>query len=130
MAGPNYGLSKGFLATGGSVAYKRGECAVLTGNNTVARATSAGANVLGVVEFNLDADEVATGKATASVQIQGIARCIAGAAVSRGAKVTNDTSARVVTAGAAGTPALGVALTPASQAGDLINVLLTPFNTV
>jgi len=131
MAGPNFiGLDKGFLATGGSQAYLYGECVTLTAADTVARNTVADVVNLGICQENLDAAKTNTGKAVVNVRIMGISRAIAGAAIVVNAKLTNDTSARVVTqAGAAGTAVLGIALEPAASAGDWIAVLLTPFNT-
>jgi hypothetical protein len=135
MAGPNWvGLDKGHLATGGSQAYKLGESVVLGATqDQVARATSAGAQVLGVCQEDIDAAKVNTGKAVINIRMLGISYCIAGAAIAIGAKLTNDTSARVVTqAGAvgSGSPVMGVALSAAAAAGDLIQVMLTPYNAV
>jgi len=128
--GPNYVLDKGFL-TSGSTAFAFGEVVVQTGNKTIARATSAGSLCLGVCQENLDATKVTTGKAAVDVRILGITRVIAGAAISRGARVTNNTSARAVAvtkaaAGAQPAETFGIALTPASANGDEIDVLLTP----
>lgn len=128
--GPNYVLDKGFVSTGAS-AYAFGEAVVLNGDGTkCARATSAGAQVLGVCQEVLDATRVATGKAVIDIRLLGITRCIAGAAVSVGQKVTNDTSCRAVAGGGAGTPSFGIALTAATAAGQMIDVLLTPGNTM
>lgn len=132
--GPNYVLDKGFLAEGGSVEYKFGEIVVHgTALQAVARATTAAATNLfvGVCQETVDAAKVATGKVFVDVRVLGIARVIAGAAVTKGSRVTNDTSARataVTRAGAGVQPAhvLGIALTPAAAAGDHIDVLLTP----
>jgi hypothetical protein len=134
MPGPDHILDKGFVCTG-SAAYAFGEAVVQGSTNTsCARATSAGSLVLGVCQENVDAVKVTTGKASAGVRILGITRCIAGGAVARGARVTNDTNARAVAvtraaAGAQPANVFGVALSPASQAGDTFDVLLTPANT-
>jgi hypothetical protein len=128
--GPNYVLDKGFVATGAS-AYAAGELVVLNGDGTkCARATSAGAVVAGVCMENVDATRIATGKVVLDTRLMGIARVLAGAAVAVGAKVTNDVTARAVTGGAAGTNSLGIALSAASAAGEFIDVLLTPANTM
>ena len=128
--GPNYLLSKGMLAQG-STAYQFGEVVVLgTVEQSVARATSAGAaGLCGIVMEDVDAARIQTGKVFIGVCYLGIHRAIAGAPITKGAKLTNDTSARVVTqagAAGAGTPVLGIALTAAAAAGDHIDVLLTP----
>lgn len=132
--GPNYGLSKGFLATG-ATAYAFGEIATITAEATVARATTA--NVLTpmvVVQEDLDTTRLATGKAFINCALEGIVRVAAGAAVAIGDRVTNDTTARAVTrartaAGSQPQPTFGIALTAASAAGDHIDVQLTPGET-
>jgi hypothetical protein len=128
--GPNYVLDKGLVSTG-AVAYALGELVVPSGDGTKsARATSAGALVVFVNMENCDAWRVQTGKAVLGTRILGIARVLAGAAVAVGAKLTNDTTARAVAGGAAGTPSFGIALTAATAAGQYIDVLLTPGNTM
>jgi hypothetical protein len=131
--GPNYVLDKGLVATGSS-AYAFGELVVSSGDGTkCARATSAGAQILGVNQETVDAAKVQTGKVVTDVRLLGISRVIAGAAIAVGAKLTNDTSARAVTqAGAAGSgaPSFGVALTACTAAGQHVDVLLTPANVV
>ena len=120
--GPNYVLDKGFVATG-ATAYKFGECVALSGDGTkVARATTA-ATLVGVCYEDLDTTRLATGKAVIEVRLMGIARVLSGAAVAVNALVTNDTTARAVTA-TAGQPVLGKALTAATGAGEYIDVLL------
>jgi hypothetical protein len=128
--GPNYVLDKGFVATG-ATAYKLGELVIPSGDGTKsARATTAGAQILGVNYEDCDATKIATGKAVLDTRILGIARVLAGAAVAVNQKVTNDTTARAVPGGAAGTVSFGVALTAATAAGQYIDVLLTPGNTM
>jgi hypothetical protein len=128
--GPNYVLNKGYVA-GGSTAFKLGEVVTLDGDQLVNRAVTADDTpVIGICTEDVDATKVATGKVVVGVAVHGICKAIAGAAITRGAKLTNDTSARVVTqAGAAGSAVHAVALESASAAGELIDVLLTPFNT-
>jgi hypothetical protein len=129
-SGPNYVLDKGYVATG-STAYTAGELVVASGDGTKsARATTAGAEILGVNQENADATRVTTGKAVLDTRLLGIARVLAGAAVAVGDKLTNDTTARAVTGGAAGTRSFGKALTAATAAGQYIDVLLTPANTM
>jgi hypothetical protein len=131
MPGPDHILDKGFTTTG-STAYAFGEAIVQGSTNTsCARASVANSLVLGVCQENLDATKVTTGKAAANVRILGITRVIAGGAVARGARVANDVNARGVAqaravAGAQPANVFGVALSPASQAGDTFDVLLTP----
>jgi hypothetical protein len=132
MPGPDHVLDKGFTVTG-SAAYAFGEAIVQGSTNTsCARASVANSLVLGVCQENLlDTVKVSTGKPVVDVRILGITRCIAGAAVARGARVTNDANARAVSqaraaAGAQPANVFGIALSPASANGDFIDVLLTP----
>lgn len=128
--GPNYVLNKGLLATG-STAYKAGECVTLSGDGTkCARATSAAAAVVFVCMEDLDTTRLATGKAVIGVGMQGIVRVLTGAAVAVKDKVANDATARAIPGGAAGTASFGIALTAASAAGQYIDVLLTPGNSM
>ena len=132
--GPNYVLNKGMLAQGSS-AYAFGELVVPgTVEQSVTRATSAGATgFVGVCQEDVDATRILTGKVFVGVAFGGIARVIVGAAVAKNAKLTNDTSARAVTqAGAVGSgaPVIGIALTAANNAGEYIDMLLTPGNAI
>jgi hypothetical protein len=126
--GPNYGLGKGFLATG-ATAYAFGELVVpAAGEQSIVRATAAGTFAF-VCQEDLDTTRLATGKAFIGVQIAGIARVQAGAAVAKGSKLINDATARaIVQVGVVGSgaPVIGIALSAAANAGDHIEVLLTP----
>lgn len=122
--GPNYVLDKGLVATG-ATAYKFGEFVALSGDGTkCARATTAN-TAIGVCYEDLDTTRLATGKAVIEVRLLGIARVLSGDAVAVGARVSNDTTARAVTA-TAGASCHGVALTAATGAGEYIDVLLSP----
>jgi hypothetical protein len=133
--GPNYVLDKGFLAQGGAVAYTFGE-ALIPGTLTqsCARSTSAVSGTtfwLGISQETVDSTKIGTGKAFVDVRLLGISRAIAGATVTVGARLTTDTSARVVpvtraAAGAQPAPVIGVALTGTTNVGEHIDVLLTP----
>jgi hypothetical protein len=131
--GPNFVLDKGFLATG-AAAYTAGEFVVLvTPGDQVARATSANSRCIGLVTDSVEAAKVTTGKAQVSIRILGIGRALAGGAIAIGDRVATDASARVVTkaqaaAGVQPTPVVGTALTAATAIGDMIDVLLTPFD--
>jgi hypothetical protein len=62
------------------------------------------------------------------------ARVLAGGAIAVNDRVANDATCRVVTkaqaaAGAQPTPVVGTAMTAATQAGDFVDVLLTPGDT-
>ncbi len=75
--------------------------------------------VLGVLQ-----DAPKAGFAGAIMQT-GISKMEAGAAVTRGAQVTNDNVGRVVDAAGAGDMCHGVALEGCANAGEIISVLLT-----
>jgi len=123
--GADHILSKGHLATG-STAYKLGELVVASGDGTkCARATTANSVVRGVCGENLDTNRLGSGKAVIQVNMLGISRVLAGAAVAVDALVANDTTARAITA-TSGQNVFGKALTAASAAGQYIDVLLTP----
>lgn len=100
-AGPNPILSKGYAAEG-TAAYAYGEIVVPgTGVQSVARSTSAGAATnFGVCQENVDADKVTTGNVRVNVTRLGLVRVKTGGTFSKGAKLTNDTSARAVAAAA------------------------------
>jgi hypothetical protein len=130
--GPNYVLAKGYVVDVGSTNVIAGRAAVQTTTNTSVTTAGASADVLGVyVNDTPDAAKIATGKLTMAVQLLGIVRCTAGAAVAKRARLTTDSTGRAITkaqAGAGVQPGItfGIALTPASAAGDSIDVLLTP----
>jgi hypothetical protein len=65
---------------------------------------------------------VATEKVT--VQIAGIAKLTASAAINSGAEVEAGSGGKIATAGGAGGNSLGVAITAAGADGDVIEVLL------
>lgn len=136
--GQNYVLDKGHLATG-ATAYAVGEIVTpIAGSgtlstvlNSIQRATAANANIQYVVMEDLDTTRLATGKAVLDCRLMGIARVLTGAAVTKGTRVGNDTTARAVTVAQAGAGVvpkvvLGIALTDATAAGQFIDVLLTP----
>lgn len=127
--GMNYGLNKGFLAQG-ATAYAFGEGVVFgTVEQSVIRATTAlvAPGFFGICTEDLDTVRLGYGRAIIGVAITGLVRAQAGAAITKGAILVNDTTARLVTqAGVAGTPVVGIAMTAATAAGDFIDVLLTP----
>lgn len=129
--GPNYVLGKGHVATG-STAYRAGEIVAASGDGTkVARATTANSVWRGVCMEDVDAAKVTTGKVVLGVQMMGIVRVLAGAAIAVGDHLANDTTARAVpkTKAAAGAQpgAVGaIALTAATAAGQYVDALLIP----
>lgn len=124
MAGPNYGLSKGFVA-GGVITQFR--AVTLGAGEVVSQATTAGTPCLGIAQETTTAEDATNGRVIA-VAISGISRCIAGAAITIGAKVRTDTSGRVtpLAAATADQNVIGIALQAASAANEHVDVLLTP----
>ena len=139
MAGTDHLLSKGLLCTG-NAAYVLGQCVVpVTGttldpNQMVQATVAAGAALagtpLGLCQENIDLVKVQTAKAYATVAIAGVAFGIAGGAIAMGAAVipSGTTAGQLISAtvGTTGRPQVGVALSPATNAGDIFTVLLTP----
>ena len=121
--GPNYGLDKGFLATG-ITAYAYGDPVKQTANGLGVAPAAAGDTCIGVCQENIIADYVKTGKAVIDIRITGITRARASAAIAVGDKVAAAANRRVAkaTTGAV----LGIALTPAAGANDVLEILLTP----
>lgn len=60
------------------------------------------------------------------VVMGGVTEVVAGGAVSRGASLTSDSSGRAVAVGATASRTIGIALTAAAQAGDIISILIAP----
>jgi hypothetical protein len=130
--GPNYGLNKGMLAQGGSIAYAAGELLIAGSvEQSVAKAGAATLVPLGVCTEDIDAARVGTGKAFVGVAFTGIVRVKCGAAVAKNARITSDASARGVTvtravAGAQPQPVYGMALTATANANEFFDMLITP----
>jgi hypothetical protein len=134
MAGPNYVLSKGFVAGGAIRKFRCVEISATT--EVVTECNAANDHVLGICQDEISAGDATNGR-VATVALLGIARAIAGGAINpttNGGLVTTDNQGRVVAAPVAvgaGYPVVGKALQSA-VAGDHIDVLLTPgavFNT-
>jgi hypothetical protein len=137
MAGPNFVLDKGYKvkssATVANVAMNRfvqHDTADTTGQ-TCTSVSGAGVRVLGVSQETLDSAKIATGKAGIAVRLLGLARVVSdgsGTAIAIGDLVTTDASGRAVkVASTVGSKEVaGVAQTPSSAAGTIIDVLLTP----
>lgn len=64
----------------------------------------------------------------AEVATAGVSKCVAGAAITAGAKVMSDTTGKVIAyVGSAGNTCIGIALEAATQSADVIAVLLKNF---
>lgn len=130
MPGPNFLLDKGFqvqsaITKGMLVKYGTSDqtCTAITGANQVP---------LGVALEDASAADVTKGRII-NVRILGIARCIAGAALTRGTRVGVGATGKVVAmVGTAGLVENVAGITMFSSAADLdhIDVLLTPGVTV
>lgn len=60
------------------------------------------------------------------VIMAGVTEVTAGAAVSRGASLTSDTSGRAIAVSTGASRTIGIALTAAAAAGDIISILIAP----
>jgi hypothetical protein len=87
-----------------------------SGQAAVSNATS---NAVGVLQNK----PTAAGR-VATVAYAGISKCVAGAAIAAGARVTSDANGNAITAATAGDPVIGFAVTGAAS-GDVFPVLLT-----
>lgn len=132
--GPNYaGLDKGFRATDPGVAYVAGEVVKIDTAPQSCRhigAAMADIDVAGVCLETVDASKVIAGKTTIGVRLFGLAQCIAGVAITKGARLTTNASNRVVPQATAGGPVLGIAMEAQSTVGSYVDVLLTPGATL
>jgi hypothetical protein len=155
MPGMDHILSKGYLATGGAVAFSRWQLVKAVAGTTITpaqcakmiSATDIAVTPLGVCMEDLDATKTATGKAFIQVATIGNVKCIwdgVGTApapglvvgLSRATAGTKDGQVTVLTkaiAGAQPQPAIGVVLDilgnsigQAATAGDWFDVELVP----
>ena len=98
-----------------SAAIKSGHCVTYAG----ALAVADSADILGPLYMDAAAKENAT------ATILGTARCIAGAAIAVGAKLSTDVNGRAVTRTSTN-PVFGRALSAAAADGDEVEVFLIP----
>lgn len=125
MSGPSDGLMRGYLA-GGAISKFR---AVELGTGEVVTQANAGTDaIIGICQEEITAGDATSGR-IAAVQMTGISRCIAGAAVAIGATVMTDATGRVITATATNRQ-IGIAQQAAAAAGDHVDVFLTISGTV
>jgi hypothetical protein len=125
MAGPSNLLSKPFLAGGAIGIYRVVE---LGASEVVTQANAATDPMIGICQEEITADDVTRGR-VANIQMLGISRAIAGAAIAAGATVTTDAVGRVITAVATNRP-VGIAVQAAAALGDHVDVFLTPTGSV
>lgn len=140
MAGSNYVLDKGFpvLSTynssnvNGVQAFRCVKVATTGLIDVAADAVATNGNI-GIVQENIDAAKVATGKAIADVRLLGISKVIVGVAtgITIGKRVMNGTGGAAILAATTGSQVLGIVVgSNATQGtiatGDLIDVMLTP----
>jgi glutaminase len=125
-AGPNYVLDKGLLVQGNAAVVQG---TLYQGGTVVQSATphtAVNQRSIGVAMENVDATKVAQGKVFADFRIMGIARVIASGAISAYTRVAPDATGKAVAHVSGTTTACGIALTASTNAGDMIDVLLTP----
>lgn len=126
MPGPNFVLDKGYQPTG-AVRQFRAVTASTSNKEQCAEATSAGARVLGICQEEVTAGNATNGR-VASIRIMGISRCIAAAALAIDVPVRVDNQGRVqaMAATTANQNQVGITRTASANAGDHIDVQLTP----
>lgn len=90
-----------------------------TGQVAVSAAATTG---VGIIQ-----NDAASGE-TALIQLSGISKAIAGAAIVPEAMLASNTTGQVATTTTANNNVIGLALTPASAAGELIHILIVNSN--
>lgn len=140
MAGSNYVLDKGFpvLSTYNSSSangVQRFRAVVVNSSGQIDLSTAATStvNLVGVVQEDIDATKVATGKAAADVRVLGISKVVVQTATSLaiGVRVMSGSAGGAIVAATAGSRVLGIivgtnATAATIVAGDIVDVLLTP----
>lgn len=129
--GADYGLDKGWKvlstynssAAAGAIRY---QVVKIGAGDTIDIQTASNAASLGVLQESVDAAKIATGKVIANVRLQGVSKCIAGAAITQGAEVMATTAGKVITAATTGNKVFGRALTAATNDGDWVDVEIIP----
>lgn len=119
--GPNEVLDKGYIATGETPLFT---IVKQTGVESAELNDVAGGDWLGVAQEEPNAEDVDNGRVF-RVRLLGISRIVAAGEIAARSKVTSNAAGLAVVAGA-GQHVVGIALTAAAEAGDWINVLLTP----
>lgn len=106
--------SRGMCVKAGSVAQSATLCTAITDV------------VIGILQENVTATDAATGKMVVPLWLPGsISRAIANAPITKGAKVSTATTAKVQTAVSTQFPA-GIAMSAAAALNDEIDVMLFP----
>lgn len=131
--GADYVLDKGWKvlstynssAAAGVLAFRVVKTAA---GDTIDLQTASNAASLGVVQESIDQTKVATGKAVAAVRLQGVSKCVAGAAITQGAEVMATAAGKVITAATTGNKVFGRALDAAAADGDIVHVEIIPAN--
>lgn len=121
MANP--GLTKSFIAEAAVLPYRVVKFGTAAGQ--VVQAAAAADALVGVAD-NLGQD---TAGSRVDVILEGIAEATAGAAITRGALLSADSSGRVITAAAsagANVRVIGVAMDSAAAAGEIIPINVAP----
>jgi len=112
----------GSFATNTDLSSSKYRLAVAAGDGLVDQGAGVGTMIVGILTDGVADGSAAT--AGVSVAIAGIAKCEAGAAISQGDPLTSDASGRAIAAGAPGDNLVGRALTSASGAGEIFEVLV------
>jgi len=119
--GPNEVLDKGFIADNEVTLF---HVVTQTDVDHCAQQTVAGGDWLGISQEAADEVDVAN-RRVVRVRTMGVSRGIASTAITLRQRVTSTTDGRLAVAGA-NDHVVGIAVTPAAEAGDWFNVQLTP----
>lgn len=91
-----------------------------SGKAEVALNTTSGGKIAGILQNKPNTDE------PADVQVVGVSKAVAGAAITAGVNVMSDAAGKVILAATAGSTMVGIALTSAGALNEIIDVLLLP----
>jgi hypothetical protein len=127
MSGPNSVLDKGFLANSEIRQYKFVKLDFTNSNpQEVVVCDTAGERGVGVVQDQALAEDNDVGERVVNVRVMGITFAkAADGTIAQNDRVATNASGEIATAGTGDVP-LGLAMNNSSNAGDLVEVLLTP----
>lgn len=91
-----------------------------SGKAEVAANTTSGGKIMGVLQNKPKSGEAA------DVMVVGVTKMVAGAAVTAGVNVMSDAAGKAILAATTGSTMIGIALSTAGGAGEIIDVLLLP----
>lgn len=91
-----------------------------SGKAEVALSSTSGGKITGILQNKPNTGE------PADVQVVGVSKAVAGAAITAGVNVMSDAAGKVILAATAGSTMVGIALSSAGALNEIIDVLLLP----